>query len=437
MDLIILSLTKIISLILTKLNRGGSLPGKIALKLNKNILSKFKLPANIIFVTATNGKTTTTNYIAEVIKKNGHTLCSNAKGDNILNGITTVLIKNCNLKFEIKKEFLVLEVDELTVSRLFPFFKPTVLVIGNFFRDQLDRAGEMETIINRFEKVLENYDQTLILNSDDPNVLRLKEKTKAHVITYGVDRYLESKLSSNEASEGKFCYKCLSRLEYDYYQYSHIGKYHCVNNDFSNYEVDNLITDVSDDCSSFIFDQHLFQVKNNTIYTIYNCAAVLSVCKFLNIDYEKANDVFNNFELKIGRNEFFKLTNESNCILNLIKNPTGANEVIKYVNKDKKEKTVLIVLNDNIADGTDVSWIWDAKFNLLINEEVTKIICTGQRCYDLALRFKYEDLALDKLMVIENYEHAIDELKKSSNNYILATYTALLPVRKYLLKVSI
>ncbi len=170
----------------------------------------------------------------------------------------------------------------------------------------------------------------------------------------------------------------------------------------------------------------------NTIYAIYNCAVVLTVMRLLGLDLQAANTVFKTFSMKEGRNEVFALNKPS--VLNLMKNPTGANEVMKYIVSQEGEKNIAIFLNDNDQDGRDVSWIWDAHFERLNKENIHKIVCSGTRAYDMALRLKYEGLE-DHIQVIENFEDAIKYLDKADkDSYILSTYTALHVVRSILKK---
>ena len=230
---IALKLAQLSHSLLARAGRGGSLPGTIALKADPDFISKFKMPPKVIIVTGTNGKTTTSNLIAESLRKNGLKVINNHRGDNLNVGIATVLAAGSDGNFNIQADAVVLEVDELTVYRQFKALRPTALVVTNFFRDQLDRAGEMETIIRKLMEVTENFEGDLILNGDDPNVLRIADnakKAKVHLFSVGPNEM--TKTETDEASEGKFCPRCGNRLIYDYYQYSHIGRFHCDHDDF-------------------------------------------------------------------------------------------------------------------------------------------------------------------------------------------------------------
>lgn len=423
-----LLLIKVIYYLLTCLGRGGSLPGTIALKMDKNLLKKFKMPKRVIVVTGTNGKTTTSNLIVESLSQAGLKVIGNRKGDNLREGIATLLCAHSNLKYEVQADVAVLEIDELTIMRVFKDLKVTTFVVNNFFRDQLDRAGEMETIVRRIESVLNDYTGHLILNADDPNVLRLADVAKnAQIHTFGVAKNEASLERTTEASEGKFCPRCQKPLHYAYYQYSHIGRFACECG-FGVNEIECLVEDIDYVKETFTVDGKIYHSFQNAIYAIYNCVAVLCCLKVNDVDCEVANEVFKTFTMNKGRNETFDLNGK--CLLNLVKNPTGANEVMKAIMKSDVDKNVMIILNDNVQDGTDVSWIWDAHFDMLIDEHTKHILCSGKRAYDMALRLKYA--GYEKVEVVEIEEGILRLKQLPEEAYVIATYTALQTTRNIL-----
>lgn len=430
---ITLSIVKGTHKILHAFGRGGSLPGSVALKLDKNFISRFKMPKIVILVTGTNGKTTTSNLIAESLRSAGLTVINNHRGDNLNVGIATLLATNSNSHYEINADACVIEVDELTLYRQFKNLHPTHLVVTNFFRDQLDRAGEMETIIRKIMEVTTDFTGTLILNGDDPNVLRLADNSKqAHIALFSVNKNETSKEVTDEASEGKFCPRCGKRLPYKYYQYSHIGRFICPNDGFGDIDPSIFVESIDYTSGTFTVDGTSYHSFINAIYAIYNCASVLTVMKDLKLDLKAADKVFQTYVLNEGRNEIFHLSKP--CIINLIKNPTGANEVMKDILSYPQDKNVCILLNDNDQDGHDVSWIWDAHFERLNKENVKHIVCSGLRAYDMALRLKYEGLE-DKIIVKENATDAIKYLDEQNlDSYVMATYTALHSTRAILRK---
>ena len=419
--------------ILARAGRGGSLPGSLALKMDPDFIRKFHMPDRVILVTGTNGKTTTSNLIAESLRASGMKVLNNRRGDNLNVGIATLLASGSDADYHIKADACVIEVDELTLYRQFSSLHPTHLVITNFFRDQLDRAGEMETIIRKIQEVTKDFTGHIILNGDDPNSLRIADTaTKAKIHLFSVAENSISQKTTDEASEGKFCPRCGHPLKYDYYQYSHIGRFHCEKDGFGNITPDVYVTDCDYEHGTFTVSDRKFHSFINSIYAIYNCASVLTLMKTMDLDPGAADHVFNTFEMKEGRNEVFHFSCES--IINLVKNPTGTNEVLKSILSQKEDKNVCILLNDNDQDGHDVSWIWDAHFERLDVPEVKHIICSGLRAYDMALRLKYEGLE-DRIIVIEDVEKAIAWLDEAGmKSYVIATYTALHSTRAIMRK---
>lgn len=336
-----LIIVKMIRFILVKMGRGGSLPGNIGLKMDAKLLSRFKMPNHVILVTGTNGKTTTSNLIVESLKASGLKVIGNRRGDNLREGIATLLCANSDLSYRIKADAVVLEVDELTIPRVFDQLHVSAFVINNFFRDQLDRAGEMETIVRKIESVLPDYKGKLILNGNDPNVVRLADTAKhAEFYYYDVNECEVSSSMSHEASEGKFCPRCGAELHYDYYQYSHIGKFYCEHDGFGVHDAAVCVETVDFNTQTMMVNGQSMPMFQNAVYAVYNCAAVLTLLKAMNINWEYAAKVFNEFEMNDGRNEIFMI-NGSKCVLNLIKNPTGANEVMKAIIKQEQKRSVL------------------------------------------------------------------------------------------------
>lgn len=426
--------TKITASLLKLIGRGGSMPGSIGLKLDPNILSKLHFNGPVVLITGTNGKTSTANMIADLFQNAGYEVVTNRKGDNLKAGIVTALLTNASLSGRIRGSVCVLEVDELNVRHILPYLPVKAFVVNNFFRDQLDRAREMEQLIESIERVLPDYRGELILNGNDPNVVRLSLKaSKAHCTYFGLDQNRYSLLETNEASEGKFCPACGHKLHYDYYQYSHIGSFSCTNCDFKTPEIKYPLQNIDLEKETFFYQNQKIQSPYEGMYSMYNCAAVLAVKEVFRLDLDAAIQVFQNAPQPLGRNEHFSYNNQQ-CILNLVKNPTGANEVMKVIDKDNDTKVICIVLNDHEQDGTDVSWIYDTFFEKICKQSTKKIVCTGTRAYDMALRIYYENYN-GNIEVIESLDKAIQEsLKPGLKTYVIATYTALYPTRNTIVK---
>lgn len=409
---------------------NGNMLGKIVKKLSPDILKSIKIDCPVIAVTATNGKTTTNNAIRYMLEQNGKKVVSNREGNNMETGIITTLIKSCTLTGKIKADFVTFEVDESYVPIVFKKIPLNTLVVLNFFRDQLDRNGEVESLILKINEFLKTYDGNLVLNNDDPNVARLgrANENNKNVYYFSVDKYKYATEEQSEAGEGKFCPFDKTRLEYEYYQYSHIGKFKCPK---CGYGEENLYTKVENvdlDAKTFKEEDISYEFLANSIYTIYNYAAVISVAKLYDLD---AKEAIKTFKLDNGRAENVKI-NGCETIINLAKNPTGANVSLRTLNEDKEEKELLFVLNDNSADGHDVSWIWDINFNV---QNVTRIVTAGTRAYDMAIRIKTSGFDENKIEPYLDLKEALQALyKTNTKKYVIANYTALQPTRREILQ---
>ena len=426
---------KILNLILKICHKnGGNFLGKIAYDWNPEIFKYFKVNCPVIAVSATNGKTMTNNCIGYTLKTAGNKVVSNIEGNNMETGILSTILKNCTLTGKIKADYLVFEVDESYIPVVFKDFRLDTLVILNFFRDQLDRNGEVESLILRINDFLKTYNGNLILNNDDPNVARLGHANpdNSNVYYFSVDKYKFATEQIKEAGEGKFCPFCKTRLEYEYYQYSHVGKFKCPNCNFGDNEIYKLATNVDLKNRCFDIDENTYKINGNSIYLIYNYTAVYSVCSLYGISNDVVKKAFSTFALNNGRLEEIKI-NGVPTIINLAKNPTGSNVSLRILNEDDSEKELLFVLNDNIADGFDVSWIWDINFNNLNN--VSRIITSGTRAYDIAIRIKTSGFPAEKIEPYLNLEDAVNAFYKTDvKKYVIANYTSLQPTRHELKK---
>ena len=416
--------------------QGGNFLGKIAFDWNPEIFKYFKIDCPIIAVTATNGKTMTNNAIGYVFETAGKKVISNKEGNNMETGILSTLLKHCSLTGKIKADYLVFEVDEGYVPVVFKDLKLDTLVILDFFRDQLDRNGEVETLILKINEFLKSYTGNLVLNSDDPNVSRLgrANPNNENVYYFSVDPYKYATKEMKEAGEGKFCPFCNTRLEYKYYQYSHIGKFECPNCNYGDNEIYKLAQKVDLKNRSFEVDGITYKTKFNSIYNIYNFVAVISCVSLYNIDTKIVQNALSKFVLNNGRLEELEI-NGIPTIINLAKNPTGSNVSLRILNEDDDEKELLFVLNDNLADGHDVSWIWDIDFANLNN--VSRVITSGTRAYDMAIRIKTSGFDANKIEPYLDLRQAVNSLYKTNvKKYVIANYTSLQPTRTEILKLK-
>lgn len=428
-------ITKIIAKILKLLGKNaGNLPGSIALKWDKSIFEYFKITGRIIAVTGTNGKTMTNNCIAQILKDSGKKVISNLQGNNMETGILSAFIKNSSLTGKIDADYLVFETDESYVPVIYKKLPLDCLVVLNFFRDQLDRNGEMETLILKIQKFLENYTGNLILNADDPNVSRLSKANpkNENIFFYSVEKCNESTDELYEAAEGTYCPFCRKKLQYEYYQYAHIGKFECLECHYGKENIYQLLTQINVENGTFKIGNTTYKTQYDSLYAFYDLAAATTVAKLYQIPEESVIQTIDKFVLNNGRLEKLEVKGNK-TIINLAKNPTGVNVSLRFLQKDINSKELLFVLNDNVPDGQDVSWIWDIDFERL--ENVERIITAGLRPYDIAIRIKTAGYPQEKIIPCMSIKEAVSKLYETQNTkYIIANYTAIQNTRNEILQ---
>jgi len=422
---------KIIVGVLHLLGRNaGNLPGIILWHLTKGKCCKmFKVDCPIIAVTGTNGKTSVTNCIAQLFEQSGKKIIINKEGNNLDTGICSLLLRYCDGSGRVDADYLILETDESHVPVVYSQLRLETLVVLNFFRDQLDRNGEMETLIQKINGFCKTFEGNLILNGDDPNTARLgrANPNNKNVKYFRAEKYAFATESIFEASEGRFCPFCGEPLEYDYYQYSHIGKFICKKCGFGDYEPYISASDIDLEKPVFTAGGHEYSPKLNSIYNVYNMTAVAAAATLYGISQDVTDNVISNYTVNNGRMESFMLGDRVTT-LNLAKNPVGANMTLRVMNEMNGEKELLFVLNDNVADGLDVSWIWDINFSIF--ERVTRVVTSGTRAYDIAVRIKCSGYDPANIVVRPDLDEAVDELAKTSGRkFVIANYTAVQPTR--------
>ena len=433
----IIFITKIIYLLLKIMKKnGGNIIGKIAYKLNPDILKELKIDCPIIAVTATNGKTMTNNAIRYVFETAGKKVISNNEGNNMETGIISTLLKHSTLTGKINADYLVFEIDESYIPIIFKKIKLDTLVVLDFFSDQLDRNGEVESLILKINEFLKSYTGNLILNNDDPNVARLGHANpeNQNIYYFSCEKYDYATENMKEAGEGKFCPFCNTRLEYEYYQYSHIGKFQCPNCNYGNNKIYKLATNIDLKNRKFDVDGITYTIRFNSIYNIYNFVAVIACHSIYKTDTEIIKKALSTFVLNNGRLEEITIKGIP-TIINLAKNPTGSNVSLRILNEDETQKELLFVLNDNVADGYDVSWIWDINFDNLNN--VSRIITSGKRAYDIAIRIKTSGFPIEKIEAYLDLKQAVNSFYSTNvKKYVIANYTSLQPTRHEILKLK-
>ena len=410
-----------------------ALPGKIALKFNPDLLSILnKWCKKKVIITGTNGKTTTNNLINHILNSEYDNVLSNLRGANMPQGVASAFLNNTKEEYE----WGVFEVDEGSILDVVKYIKPDYVLITNFFRDQLDRFGEIENTAKIVYEALKPLDTTLILNADDPLVSKFKDLGKKNVY-YGVEKSKFS-TSNQRVVESRFCPVCASSLDYEYFNYGQLGKYHCNECEFKNPDYDYTISTIMYCNNEYHFDvkisdgkSHEFIFRYDGIYNAYNSCAAITFSIEAGLSIYEVTKRIENFEYKLGRMENFEFNDKIIKIV-LVKNPIGLTEVLNSISNDKRKKSILFILNDNPADGTDVSWIWDADLEIIhkINN-LKSIYCSGIRAEDIALRIKYAEYNEQNVEIKVNIEDSIETVLGEDVEivYILPTYTAVFQTR--------
>lgn len=423
---------------------GTSLPGKIARTISNDILSYLvnQTKKEIIVVTGTNGKTTTSGFIASILNNDGRKIAHNRKGANMLNGITAAVISQSSVFSQLNVDNSLLEMDEAFFFKAVDEFSPDLVLVTNLFRDQLDRYGELNTTAKKIQgainKSIKNKPLKVLLNADDPMVASLDCDNKVEKIYYGFDNVVLINQDTNISTphEASTC-KCGERYSYSKVFYGQLGHYECsCGYKRPNAQISaNVEIDVHCSTLNIKYKEHTFDVKINMpgLYNAYNALAAIALSLEMDIKPEIIKNGLENYSTIFGRAEN-TLLNGKNSIIQLIKNPIGATEVLRTV-KDDKNGRLLIIINDDYADGRDVSWLWDANFELLSNH-CKKIIVSGRRASDMAVRLKYAGINLENIIINEDIQKALDEALNSTTKdeilYIMPTYTALLKLQPIL-----
>lgn len=425
--------------------RGSSLPGRVARKIYPGTLQRLANQSRkgIIMVTGTNGKTTTNNMVASILKAAGNKVIINQEGANLIYGVTASFVKEASFWGRVDCDYALLEVDEASFPKVVAEVKPQIVVITNFFRDQLDRYGELDTTVSLVRNALQESNQThLILNADDPLVAQFQKTTGLTATFYGLAGSQRAVSSSSQMREAKFCPFCGQELVYKYYHYSQLGAYRCPGCSFIRPTPEVEAGDVENlngvtGCTAKYRDQSTrFSLNTQGFYNLYNALAAFSTGIKLGVSADQIVSGLAAYRPAIGRMESFSYHGKQ-AFLNLVKNPTGYNEGLATLLSFNQTKDVFMALNDNDADGRDISWLWDVDFEYLgaHHQPVLSFVCSGTRGFEMAMRLKYAGVPAAKIKVVDDLASAIKTALQGSAEmtYLFSTYTVLWAAQKILL----
>ncbi len=461
---------------ISRLRGGGasSAPGKVLMRLDPKAIGELgaRLPQGSVLVSATNGKTTTTAFLAAIFERAGVSLVSNQTGANMAGGIASSLLAAARPRGGIAGELGLFEVDELWLDSLAAQLHPRAILLGNLFRDQLDRYGELETIADRWSEAVNRMpthparESVLVLNADDPAVADLGRQRDAPVLYFGVEDDSLALPGMAHAADAKHCRNCGAPYIFDAVYLGHLGHYHCPSCGQARPAPTVTATHVT------LEGVHAARFTLQTpageadvalslpgLYNVYNALAAAALATALEVGLPEIVAGLQGTKAAFGRAETVLLELDSEPTQStsdamipppagggrqrelqilLVKNPAGANEVLRTLALEPGEHDLLGILNDKIADGRDVSWIWDADFELLAGR-VRRVTCAGTRAPELAVRLKYAGIDPARIAVQPDLPRALDEAADDLPGaddraplYALPTYTAMLALRELL-----
>jgi lipid II isoglutaminyl synthase (glutamine-hydrolysing) len=421
---------------LARTGGGTTLPGKLLWKLDPTAVDALarRLPLGSALVSATNGKTTTTAMVAEILRERMR-IAHNSSGANLVSGVASTLLSARDA------ELGLFEVDEAALPEVARRIRPRAICLANLFRDQLDRYGELELVAERWRGAVKELPagSALVVNGDDPQVGELaRDATTEGKIVFGLDDPRHSHPTLQHAADSKWCVRCGTPYEYAAIYVGHLGDYRCPACGHTRPQLDVFAREIELgglDRVSFQLvtptGSRRIELKLPGLYNVYNALAAASLAQALGADLDEIHTGLHRFHAAFGRFERIDVRGKSLLML-LIKNPAGANEVLRTLLVGGGPKLALVALNDAIADGRDVSWIWDVDFEPLL-QGLDRVIATGERAAELALRFKYGGLEESAIEVVPALEQALDralELTPDGGELVaLPTYTAMLALR--------
>jgi len=456
---------KTITYLLKAIGRGATTaPGLYALKIDPKLIEKLsrQIKYGSVLITGTNGKTTTARLAYDILSTK-YKIIHNRQGSNLLRGIASTLLQQASLLGNLKSDLAIWEVDEATFPEAAKVVHPKIVTLLNLMRDQLDRYGEVDSLRLQWQEAISKLPSktTLILNADDPGVSFLTNVHIGKTIFFGINATKINLPQITNVADIKHCLNCHSKLSYSNLLTAHMGHYFCPNcklkrpnpqifaqnlqfkSNFSS-RVDLILNfprprqatrPRPDEVGKRGGQLSTFNYNLPGLYNAYNVLGACAIANALSIQPKEIKKSIENFSAAFGRFQKIKM-GKKQVIIFLIKNPAGANEVLRTI-AQKEKLDVLAILNDNIADGRDVSWIWDTDWEVLASK-IKRITVSGIRAWDLATRFKYAGITLSNKNVYKdiNYSitHCLRNLSTKDTLLILPTYTALLDVQKSLNK---
>lgn len=403
-----------------------NLPGEIALIFYPDLLRYFDMPETVIAVTGTNGKTTVSNMINNILTENGFDFINNSFGGNVDTGIASVLLENCTLKGGFKKNMALFEVDERSAPRLLPYISPDYLVCTNLQRDSMKRNAHTEFIFNILNKNIPAKTK-VILNGDDLISSRLAPENQRTY--FGISR-LEGEIPTedNIICDIVNCPECGNRLEYDFRHYNHIGRGRCTECGFGTPRIN---FDVKETKDSMVYIDHegsteVYRLPNNRITDLYNTAAAVTLTRTLGLSEKQVSSAMEKLEIVKSRYESFEAAGKQ-VIVSLAKgqNPVACSGVCDFIRKEPGNKAVIMILEDFYdakRTSENIAWIYETDFEFLKGDDIKQIIVGGKRADDYMVRFLIAGIDRSKIVCCRNETDTVSFLKTEGIDKIMVMY---------------
>ena len=435
---------RIIRIICRLVKRGGTgLPGRVALKICPDLLSKLSKGVKCIVVSGTNGKTTSVRMIEEGFKRSGRSYFANLTGANLIEGITTDFIMNSSIWGKCRKEYAILETDEFASKEVCKFIQPEIIFVTNLFVDQVERFGGVKgTREGLYTGVKNAPNAVLVLNADDSVSSSLSEGVNNKVLYFGIDKSVMDSTEYSGSSDVNECILCGEKLTFDYMTFSHLGAFSCPKCGHKRHNTDYTLKEIiksdlthselliNDGCK----DVHL-NINLPAMYNMYNALGAYAVMRQAGISENDAVMALSSFSCGFGRMEEFPQLGKYGSRMVLVKNGAGCDQVLEFLKKYNEEFILSIYLNNNVSDGVDITWLDSANFEALNDCKVCHIYVSGLRTEEMYERLLKAGISESKLEKEKDVSSLISKLKCADKPvFILPTYTGMMATRSEIVR---